>query len=326
MVISTFLPHVGVFGGVRRFIELGNAWAALGHRVTLYHPSGAAPAWLPYAGRTAPLDAAADEHADLALCADPHTYAAFRAHGAEVHVYYLVIEGDRGLDRAIADRGVLLAANSGPLRRSLARRARRPVIDGAGGINLAQFHPGGPRRALEPLQVLVNGRRSRPKKGTDLVLAALAGLAGRGPAFEVVLFDAPGADGPGDPAAGARLPAGARYVLDPTQDELAALYRSAHVFVAAERKAGWCNTALEAMASGAAVVCTRSGTSDFARHGVNALVVPVRHPLFLRGAISRLLGDPALRERLGAAGPAAAGPWSWERLAARMLEQVRAAA
>ena len=50
---------------------------------------------------------------------------------------------------------------------------------------------------------------------------SVAGLAGRGPAFEVVLFDAPGADGPGDPAAGARLPAGARYVLDPTQTDRA---------------------------------------------------------------------------------------------------------
>ena len=38
--IATFLPHVGVFGGVRRFIELGNAWVAMGHNVTLYHPGG----------------------------------------------------------------------------------------------------------------------------------------------------------------------------------------------------------------------------------------------------------------------------------------------
>ena len=37
MRISTFLPHVGVFGGVRRFLELGNAWCAAGHEVT-YHP------------------------------------------------------------------------------------------------------------------------------------------------------------------------------------------------------------------------------------------------------------------------------------------------
>ena len=33
MRIHTFLPHVGVFGGVRRFLELGNEWTALGHEV-----------------------------------------------------------------------------------------------------------------------------------------------------------------------------------------------------------------------------------------------------------------------------------------------------
>ena len=33
MVVSLFLPHTGVFGGVRRYLELGNAWVAQGHRV-----------------------------------------------------------------------------------------------------------------------------------------------------------------------------------------------------------------------------------------------------------------------------------------------------
>ena len=49
-MISLFLPHVGVFGGVRRFIELGNAWSAMGHGVTLFHPEGTQPDWLPFAG------------------------------------------------------------------------------------------------------------------------------------------------------------------------------------------------------------------------------------------------------------------------------------
>lgn len=322
MRISTFLPHVGVFGGVRRFIELGNAWSALGHEVTLYHPEGSAPGWLRYAGRVAKLDEAARGEADLAVCADPHTWEAFRAHRAARHLYYCVLERDPGLPRAIADRDVLLAANSGSLRRRLARRAGRPVLDGAGGIHVGRFRPDPSRRAEQPLRILLNGRRSRPKKGTDLVLRALRGLAGRVPEFEVVLFDTPGPGDDRDPRDGAPLPPGARWVIGPSQEELVALYQSAHVFVAAERKAGWCNTAIEAMACGTAVACTRSGTGDFARHEETALVVPVRHPWFLRRAVRRLLEDPALRDRLAAAGPSAAAPWSWERLAERLLGQV----
>lgn len=322
MRISLYLPHVGVFGGVRRFIELGNAWSVAGHDVTLLHPGGEPPAWLPFAGATRRLGDGPAAPADLALCADPHTFDAFVAAPATTRLYYCVIEGDPGIARALARPDVRLAANSGALRRALERRSRRPVLDGIGGINPRQFRPDPARRAATPLRVLLNGRRSRPKKGTDLVLRALAGLAGRVPAFEVVLFDALGPQNRQDPRDGAPLPPRARFVLDPTQEELVALYQSSHLFVAAERKAGWCNTALEAMACGTAVVCTASGTRDFARDGENALVARWRQPFALRPLIARVLRDAALRERLGAAGPATAAAWAWEALAAKLLAQL----
>lgn len=320
MRIALFLPHVGVFGGVRRFLELGNEWSALGHEVVLHHPDGSPPAWLAFSGRVAPLAAAASAPADLAVCADPHTYETFRAVTAATHLYYCVIEGDAGLARAASDPAVTLAANSQALRASVARRARRPVLDGIGGIRTTHFRPDPAKRAAAPLRVLLNGRRSRAKKGTDLVLAALRNLRGV-PEFEVVLFDSVDAYNRQDPRDGAPLPPNARFALNPTQDELAALYQSSHLFVAAERKAGWCNTALEALACGCALVCTSSGTRDFARDGENALVT-WRHPFFLRRAIRRVLADDVLRERLAAAGPTSAEPWSWRRLAAKLLAQL----
>ena len=326
MRISLFLPHVGVFGGVRRYLELGNAWTAQGHSVTLFHPAGSAPDWLPFRGSVAPLAAARDAAADLALCSDPRTWETFRAHRAGRHIYYCVLGRDPGLARAIADPTVTLAANSCELRRAVARRSGRVVLDGTGGIQLAQFHPDPARRPSGVLRVLVNGRRSRPKKGTDLILGALRSIAGHVAPFEIVLFDSLDPKNAQDPRDGAPLPANSRYVLNPTQDELAALYQSAHVFLAAERKAGWCNTAIEAMASGCAVACTRSGTRDFARDGETALVVPVRHWWFVARAAQRLLRDDELRARLGTKGLAAAAPWSWDRLAYRLLEQITTAA
>ncbi len=323
MRIATFLPHVGVFGGVRRFLELGNEWIALGHHVTLYHPDGTPPAWLEYRGRVAPLANAAGESSDLAIGADPHTYAAFRAHAAEVHLYYCVIEGDPGLAAAMHDPGVTLAANSHALIEQVAAKARRHVLDGVGGIRLTQFHPAPAERADSPLRILVNGRRSREKKGTDLVLRALAGLVGRVPPFEILLFDSVDAHNRQDPRDGAALPENARFVIGPTQTELAKLYQSSHVFVAAERKAGWCNTALEALASGCAVVCTRSGTRDFAVHERNALVA-WRHEWFVRRAVRRILTDDLLRARISAAGPTSAEPWTWPALARKLLSQLEA--
>ena len=92
--------------------------------------------------------------------------------------------------------------------RSLQRGSGRAVIDGVGGLNPAQFHPAPTARPAAPLRVLVNGRRPRPKKGTDLILRALAGLEGV-PPFEIVLFDTPG-EGERDPRDLAPLPSNAR--------------------------------------------------------------------------------------------------------------------
>ena len=321
MRIATFLPHVGVFGGVRRFLELGNAWSASGHTVTLYHPDGGEPGWLPYRGRVERLDRAASAASDLAFCADRYTFDAFAAHPAKVHVYYAVAHDDPGVGRAATTLGMRLAANSGELRRRIARATGRAVLDGIGGISIRQFQPDPAKRPSGAIRVLLNGRRSRPKKGTDLVLRALEGISSPLP-LEIVLFDSVGEQNRQDPRDGARLPEGARFVLGPSQDELVGLYQSAHLFVAAERKAGWCNTALEAMACGAAVICTDSGTTDFARDGENALRVRWRHPLFFRRAIRRLVADSSLRERLGSAGPSTAARWTWEMLAAKLLDPI----
>jgi glycosyltransferase involved in cell wall biosynthesis len=299
MRIALFLPHVGVFGGVRRFVELGNVWTDLGHDVTLHHPDGTAPAWLPFRGRVAPL-AAADAPGDLAFCAEPHTFDAFRAHGASQHVYYCVLEKDSGLARAIADPRIRLAANSTPLRRTVARRSGREVWDGIGGLSLDQFRPPQTPRPDGPLRVLVNGRRSRPKKGTDLILRALAGLWGRVPEFETVLFDSIDPNDPRDPRDGAPLPQRSRYVLNPSQDELVGLYQSAHVFIAAERKAGWCNTALEAMACEVPVIASRvGGIPEVVTDGETGFLSEVGNVEKMAEDAARLLQDATLRREMG---------------------------
>ena len=60
---------------------------------------------------------------------------------------------------------------------------------------------------------------------------------------------------------------------------------------------------LEAMASGRAVVATPvGGTPELVADGETGLLVPPRDPDALAGALRRLLGDEALRRRLGEAG------------------------
>ena len=67
-------------------------------------------------------------------------------------------------------------------------------------------------------------------------------------------------------------------------------------------ESGGLTTLLEAMAMGRPLVVSDRGIMrDYVRDGIEALVVPPEDPAALRDAIARILGDPALAARLGAA-------------------------
>jgi len=78
---------------------------------------------------------------------------------------------------------------------------------------------------------------------------------------------------------------------------------------------------IEAAASGRAIVATDwPGCREVVRDGVNGLLVPPRDPVALASAIARLIADPALRARMGAAGSClAAEEFSVEAVTAATL-------
>ncbi len=76
---------------------------------------------------------------------------------------------------------------------------------------------------------------------------------------------------------------------------------------------------LEAMASGTAIVCSDiHGYKGVVRRGEQALLVPPRDKAALVAAISRLLGDPAERARMGASGRERAHQFGWENITAKV--------
>jgi len=79
--------------------------------------------------------------------------------------------------------------------------------------------------------------------------------------------------------------------------------RLATMFVLPSRYEGFPNGLAEAMALGIPCIATRcrTGPEELITDGVNGLLVPVEDPEAMAEAIDRLLGDPALGERLGAA-------------------------
>jgi glycosyltransferase involved in cell wall biosynthesis len=328
---GALLPGVGVFGGVRRFLALGNELVRRGHRYVLYHPTGDRPGWMPFAGEVRPLATLADSRHDVLVCGEPSLVGEFASATARLKLFYCVLEKLAHERRIVHDRRWTLLANSSGIAARLRRRYRVHPEPAIGGIDLDFFRPTGPPRPPrpEPFRILAYGRLSRPRKGTAIVLRAAEALARgarRHPAWggalahpvQVVLFDHLGAGNERDPRPGVRARVPVEFHLDLSQEGLASLYSTCDVFVSAERRAGWNNTVAEAMACGVPVVCTSSGTRDLAHHGRTARVVPARHPWFFTRELRRLWRDPAERDRLRRAARAGLGAFTWSRLADRI--------
>ncbi len=81
------------------------------------------------------------------------------------------------------------------------------------------------------------------------------------------------------------------------------LLRAADLLVHPSDEEGFPNAILEAMAAGRPVVATRvGGTPELVVDGVTGTLVPPRSPAALAAAVSHLLADSQLADRMGAAG------------------------
>jgi phosphatidylinositol alpha-mannosyltransferase len=113
---------------------------------------------------------------------------------------------------------------------------------------------------------------------------------------------------------------GVEFLGRVTDDEKAQLYKTADVFASpATGGESFGIVLLEAMAAGTPIVASDiHGYKGVVRRGREGLLVPPRQPRELAIAIDRLIGDPALRERMGAAGRVRAEEFSWPRVTAKV--------
>jgi glycosyltransferase involved in cell wall biosynthesis len=109
------------------------------------------------------------------------------------------------------------------------------------------------------------------------------------------------------------LPSWVETLEAPTDDAMRSFYNELAIYLLPSAYEGWGLTAVEAMACGAAVITTRNGgVEDFARDGVNVLLVPPREPDSLAEACARLLDDEATRRCIADSGMSTAHAMGWE--------------
>jgi glycosyltransferase involved in cell wall biosynthesis len=163
-----------------------------------------------------------------------------------------------------------------------------------------------PIEGLSPIpgRLMVTSSSDVPMKGLVPLLEAVAKLRTERE-LELVVIGKPRKGGRVDRAIDRlSLRDIVRCVSGISDAELARLYGEAQVAVVPSLYEGFSLPAVEAMACGVAVVTTTGGALPevVGENGETGLLVAPDDPGALAGAIARLLDDPELRERLGAAG------------------------
>jgi glycosyltransferase involved in cell wall biosynthesis len=319
--IGAILPHMLLFGGVRRYVELAAAFTARGDDFIIYTPDGIPPGWTRLEGECRRLaEAAALDH-DVLITGSPEFLGDLRQLRSSLKIFYLQIEKVDRESEIVRSGDILPMANSAGIMERVRRKYGVRALDGRGGINPELFHPVSrdTERGGGPMRILCYGRLSRPRKGTRFVVDAARAMYSDGRDVELILFDSmtPGAE---DPRIGFDPGLPFRFHIDLPQERMARMYASADVFVSAEHRAGWSNTCAEAAACGMPLVCTSSGTSDFAVHGRTAIVAG-RSSRSVRAGLERLYDDREGRVRMGREGADKILEFTWEKVCATMAKQ-----
>ncbi len=324
MKIGVILPHFLLFGGVRRYIELGNRFVRRGHDFTVFTPDGVPPVWMRFEGKVLRLDEMGGRKHDVMITGTPEYKGYLDDSGAAVKVFYLQMEDIKDEKEIVCCGRYRIMVNSSGLAERVRRLYSVETLDGRGGVDCELFHPS-PADEVgakdlsgeDRFRILCYGRLSRPRKGTRFVVGASRRIFEAGHDVELQLFDSR-IDGDEDPRAGFQPGLPFRYYLDLPQERMPAVYNGADVFVSAERRAGWSNTSAEAAACGLPLVCTRSGTEDFAVDGETAVIIPRRNTRSIARAILSLRSDGQKTRMMGKLARARVLEFTWDRVCDRM--------
>lgn len=240
------------------------------------------------------------------------------AHGPIVATYHASAESSLALRAALPTLRIGLEKIRGGI--AVSEMARRWQVEQVGadpvlipnGVDTSAFAAErGERNASSRVEIVFLGRLDEPRKGLDILLAALDGL-GR-PARVTVIGGGEARDVPG-----------VEFVGRVSDGEKARILGRADIYVAPNTGGESFGIVLvEAMAAGCAVVASDleafAAVCDAESDTPAGALFPVGDSAALAAVLRSLIDDPAARNRLIDAGITRAAAYDWQSVATRIL-------
>lgn len=217
MIVAAVLPHLEPYGGVRRFLEIGNVFIARGIDYTIFARRSSRCTWFKFNGQV--RDCSKIKADNIIFSYPPHFKLISRAKG---RIFVYVIAGGEYVKQYKTVYGKYpFIINNRVFKKYF---PKSHLIEG--GVNIHRFRPPEkPKPPSQKVRVLYYDARG-PHKGSNLIRHQLKGIKG----IELV------------PLKGL------------SDKKLPGAYHSCDFFVSWESREGWPNTAAEALASGLTVI------------------------------------------------------------------------
>jgi len=206
---------------------------------------------------------------------------------------------------------------------------RMPALVVPNIVDRALFGPATPADAgaADGGEAILVARNLEPIYDIATALRAYARLRRQRPQARLVIAGSgPEGDALRALAAGLGVADGVEFTGRIGRDAMAARLRASRVALNPSRVDNMPNSVLEALASGVPVVSTRvGGVGHIVEHDRSALLVPAGDDAAMAQALQRVLDDPALAQRLRAAGLAEAAAYTWDQIGPRWQAVYQAA-
>ncbi len=320
--MGVLLPHTKLYGGVKRFLELGNAFVRKGHRFIVFTPDAKAPDWFDYHGEMATFDDIASTELD-ALWTTTVEYIPMVKESRARHKIFYHVRIKEKVKRLMKDPEIEVYACSTNVYDNDLRKFGKETFKAIGGVTASNYRPRDDYKFSSeerPFVVMAYGRLAESVKGTKYAVRACERLYRKGYNVKLLLYDTPTTEKGKKKIEDFRCKCPYEYVLNHPFDRNSELFNRADVFVSAEnpRYSGWNNSVSEAMACGLPVIATIAGTADLLEDEYNGLLV-ARRSRPISSALARLYESEGLRIRLGKNARRQAEKFDWDVLADRIL-------